>query len=245
MSRLPAASRAVVRAALATRKFVGKPKEVRVLSLPSSAVPTLVLVGVGKRSELHRRRLDLCVRAGTMALKGERARDVVMALSDVVPGKGRRDAVLERAAQQVVENMALAKYEFRRYKTGTSEKELQFFRSLSLLVEPEELAAVKRGAQAGSILADSLTMCRDLANTPGGEMTPKALAAAAVQAGKAHGFRVTVMGEAQMKRLGMGAILGVSRGSKEEAQFIVMEYAGGRKPVNATAPLPSLVRRDV
>lgn len=237
VSRLPAASRAVVRAALATRKFSGKPKEVRVLSLPSSTVPTLVLVGVGKRSELHRRRLDLCIRSGTMALKGERARDVVMALGDVVPGKGRRDAVLERAAQQVVENVTLAKYEFRRYKTGAAERETPILRSLSLMVEPNELAVAKHGARTGEIVADALTHCRDLANTPGGEMTPKTLAAAAVHAGKEHGFHVTTMGEAQMKRLGMGAILGVSRGSKEEAQFIVMDYAGGRKPVNATAPL--------
>jgi leucyl aminopeptidase len=237
VSRLPAASRAVVRAALRARKFSGKAKEVRVIALPSATVPVVVLVGVGKRSELHRRRLDLCVRAGTMALKAERVRDAVLVLDDVVSGSARRDAVLERLAQQVVENVSLAKYAFRRYKSGSADRETPTLRSLTLLVEVKEVAAVKRGAQTGGIIADALTLCRDLANTPGREMTPKTLAAAAQQAGKSTGFRVSILGEAQMKRLGMGAILGVSSGSKEEAQFIIMEYAGGRKPVNAKAPL--------
>ncbi|MDH3466031.1 MAG: leucyl aminopeptidase, partial [Gammaproteobacteria bacterium] len=44
-----------------------------------------------------------------------------------------------------------------------------------------------------------------------------------------HGLKVSVLDETQMKKLGMGSLLSVSRGSREPAKLIVMEYQGGRK----------------
>jgi len=52
-------------------------------------------------------------------------------------------------------------------------------------------------------------------------------------AGRRFGFRCTVLDPAAQRRLGMNALLGVARGSREPSQFIVLEYKGpgGKKPL--------------
>jgi leucyl aminopeptidase len=42
------------------------------------------------------------------------------------------------------------------------------------------------------------------------------------------GVKVTVLGEAEMKKLGMGALLGVGQGSERESQLVVMHWQGAR-----------------
>jgi leucyl aminopeptidase len=66
---------------------------------------------------------------------------------------------------------------------------------------------------------------RDLENRPANLCTPTALAKAAQQLGGRGGrLRVKVLDQRAMQRLGMGALLGVARGSTEPARFIVLEY---------------------
>ena len=43
------------------------------------------------------------------------------------------------------------------------------------------------------------------------------------------GVKVEVLGEAEMKKLGMGALLGVGQGSERESQLVVMQWNGARK----------------
>ncbi len=48
------------------------------------------------------------------------------------------------------------------------------------------------------------------------------------------GVKVEVLGEAQMKKLGMGSLLGVGYGSQHQSQLVVMRWMGGKtgdKPV--------------
>src|SRR5438045_2839168 len=56
---------------------------------------------------------------------------------------------------------------------------------------------------------------------------PAHLAEQARKVAATHGFRVTVLDKAQIKKEGMGALLAVAQGSAEEPRFIVLEYQGG------------------
>jgi leucyl aminopeptidase len=42
-------------------------------------------------------------------------------------------------------------------------------------------------------------------------------------------LQVDVLGESDMKKLGMGSFLAVSHGSDQEGKLIVMNYKGGKK----------------
>ncbi len=89
-------------------------------------------------------------------------------------------------------------------------------------VSTEAVVGIKRG----EIIGAEINSCRSLANMPGGDMTPKKLAAAAKASAKNTDITVKVLGEKEMEKLGMGAVLGIGRGSNEESQFIIMEYKG-------------------
>ncbi len=78
----------------------------------------------------------------------------------------------------------------------------------------------------GALIGREVNYARELANTPGGLMTPADVAQAALKQGKEANFLTTVLSEKEMKKLGMGGILGVSSGSIEKPKFVVMEYWG-------------------
>jgi leucyl aminopeptidase len=82
------------------------------------------------------------------------------------------------------------------------------------------------GILRGEQIATEINGCRALSNTPGGDMTPKLLADLARIIAKGTKVKVEVLGKKEMEKEGMGAVLGMAKGSDEEPQFIVMEYHG-------------------
>jgi leucyl aminopeptidase len=83
---------------------------------------------------------------------------------------------------------------------------------------------MKRGAERGRIIGDSVNFTRDLANEPGAYMTPSDLAERARGIANEFGLSVDVLDEARMEQEGMGALLSVSHGSEEEAKLIILKY---------------------
>jgi leucyl aminopeptidase len=59
-------------------------------------------------------------------------------------------------------------------------------------------------------------------------MTPKVLAKAAKDAVKGLPVSVKVLGKKEITKEGMGAVLGVAKGSSEDPAFIIMEYKGSK-----------------
>ena len=80
-----------------------------------------------------------------------------------------------------------------------------------------------------------MSLARDLGNTAANVCTPTYLGKEAKKLEKAFpSIKTKLLNEAQMDKLGMGALLSVSAGSAEPAQLICMEYKGAAatsKPV--------------
>ncbi|MCW8910684.1 MAG: leucyl aminopeptidase, partial [Gammaproteobacteria bacterium] len=75
-----------------------------------------------------------------------------------------------------------------------------------------------------------MTLAKDLANLPGNICTPSYLAEQAKALGKTYrDLKVEILEESDMEELKMGSFLSVSRGSRQPAKLITMEYAGGDK----------------
>jgi len=118
-----------------------------------------------------------------------------------------------------------ANYEFTLYKTLPKE-------GFSLIKEVFILGTDKNIQKAilkGNIIADEVNKTRSLANIPGGDMTPSVLAQRAQEAVKDLPVTVKILGEKEMSKQKMEAILSTGRGSDEESKFIIMEYFGGAK----------------
>ena len=84
------------------------------------------------------------------------------------------------------------------------------------------------------IICSGVNFARRLGDTPGNLMTPALLAEQAQKKAKGLPLRVTVWNKEKIKKEKMGGLIGVSKGSREEPRFIIMEYKGAKeakKPV--------------
>lgn len=121
------------------------------------------------------------------------------------------------------ENVLLANFEFTTFKTKPKEG---FATVEEVVFIQKKTKATEDALKKGQIIAEEVNKTRELANTPGGDMTPKGLAQAAKLAAKSLPITVTTLTTAQMQKLGMGALLGVGKGSTYPPTFTIMEYKG-------------------
>jgi len=82
-------------------------------------------------------------------------------------------------------------------------------------------------------IADGVFLTRDLVSEPANILYPETLAKRAKEL-TALGVKVEILTETQMKKLGMGALLGVGQGSARESRMVVMQWngaAGKNQPI--------------
>jgi leucyl aminopeptidase len=209
-----------IRALLSGGDLKGKLNQMAVL-YPRGAIEAsrVLVVGVGKAQDLT---LDKVRQAAGTAAK--KARELgARSIAAIAMGAGGGGLDPKAAAQATVEGIALSLYEFRVHKstpaeTGTVE-------SVTLVeADAAKLPAVQEGARAGRILADATNFTRDLVNQPSNHMTPHMLAQAARDMATKNGLGCEVFDVEQIAGLGMGAMMGVTRGSDEPPQFILLEH---------------------
>ena len=203
----------------------GKPGEILTVNhLPEGKIERLILVGLGKKDELTASSYRKALVAAANALKGTAARHAASTLHEAEV----KEKPLEWKIRQSVETLENALY---RYTHTKSEKELgkpPRLEKLQFLFDPEtDVSAVETSLKQARAIANGMNLARDLGNLPGNICTPTYLAEQAEKLGKQHKkLKVKILGEAELEELGMGSFLSVSKGSREPAKLIVMEYHG-------------------
>ena len=182
---------------------------------------TKLYLGYGKRKPLTRRVFVLQMRKVVALAKQHKIKTIALRYADI---KALAPAGMQEHDIGTVAGSAfvMAGYEHRSYKSKPKEG----WADVEVVAITATPQAGKEGFWRGHIIATEVNACRELANTPGGDMTPGALAAAARAAAKGTKATVKVLGRKEMKKLGMGAVLGMARGSAEEPKFIIVEYWG-------------------
>ena len=129
------------------------------------------------------------------------------------------------AMSQISENLLLANYTFTTYKSKPKKTAVSEVTILGNFTK-EGLAGLKRGIVVG----ESANLTRDVANTPGRDMTPQLLGEQAKAILKGTSATVRILNEKEIEKLGMGGILGVGQGACDKPRFIIIEYWGSKKP---------------
>ena len=216
--------------------FTGKKNEITVLYAQGRSLPgRVVLVGLGKRESFT---LETARQvAGTAA--GKLQRLGVERASTVLHGAGAGGLDIAAAAQALAEGSLLACYRFDEYCTAKGdEARSRHLKSLTIVeFDRTRLSSVRQGVRAGRHIAEATCLARDLANQPGNRATPTYLAGVARRLARQCGLQCRILDESAMKKLGMGAVLGVSQGSRQPARFIILEHGrpGGGKRSTARA----------
>lgn len=209
---------AAVQSLIDAQVFAGKAKESCFLPTPAGPFAGILMIGLGKEpaSEALRRA------AGDAASTLAKHRIEALAV-DAASLRGRFEPVLE--------GIAFAQYRFDRYKHRPEDTPAPaVVRQATILSHsPEAEAAAKHAA----ILIESTQWARDLANRSSDDLTPAVLADEAAAMAKGLGCKATVIDDEEMEDLGMGALLGVGRGSARPPRLVILEY----RPAGATKTL--------
>ena len=84
-------------------------------------------------------------------------------------------------------------------------------------------------------LAEGVEFTRRLVTEPGNVIHPESFVAACRERFAGTGIEITVLGEEDMRALGMGALLGVAQGSIRQPQILALKWNGGAAGEKPTA----------
>ena len=191
--------------------------------LPGIAAERVLLVGLGKSSELNSKTISEILRATFSALSSTAAKDAALYLIDEGVGK---DAawVLKQAV------FSAAEQAFRADSMKSKPAKAAVLKSITFATQDKPAAALKTALDQAAATARGMALTKELGNLPGNICTPTYLAAQALALGKAHkSIKTTVLEEKDMQKLGMGSFLSVTRGSEQPAKLITLEYSGAAK----------------
>jgi leucyl aminopeptidase len=201
-------------------RFEGKKDQTLTLIAPSGmGISRLVLIGVGKAKEIDDLKMQGFggVAVAQLQSSGEAGAEIAV---DVLP-----DSPLSpgEAAANIAFGARLRSYRFDKYRTKEKKEEKPSLRKLSILVE--DLTVARKAYQPLDSVAQGVEFTRDLVSEPANIIYPESLAEKAKELTEL-GVEVEILGEKEMKKLGMGALLGVGQGSKRDSQLVIMRWNG-------------------
>ncbi len=144
-------------------------------------------------------------------------------IATVLHGAGAGGIDAGRSAEAITEGAVLGLYTFARYKKPEYEDVGEM---LIVVPKEDEAAALESAVHRGRVVAEAANAARDMVNEPANYMTPGQMAEAAREMARRHALEFKVLEVEDMEAMGMGALLGVARGSIERPRLIVLSYKG-------------------
>ena len=217
--------------ALKNSRFSGKKGELLEILAPAGLEVSGVLVfGLGEPSELSQ--IDAENLGGSLVkkLNSSGVQNVTVVL-DNIKSAGITAA---DAAAAIAFGAKLGSYRFRKYKTDTDDSAEPTLARMTLACKGS--AAVRKAFADLDALAEGVFLTRDLVSEPANELYPESFADRCKDL-TSLGIKVEILDEAKMKRLGMGALLGVGQGSRRESRMVVMKWNGDTRKNASKKPL--------
>ncbi len=191
------------------------------------AAEKVLLVGLGKNKDFNLNRLrEISQKIIKKCMKMHNARKVI----SVLHGAGIGGFDPEQSARMIAEGTLIGAYSFDKYKTEKQSKKVEDFVIVDMV--EENCKKAKTGAKRGKIIATAVNFARNLSNEQPAYATPSKLAEIAQSL---KDIDVKVYDKDEIEKMGMGAFLGVARGSSQEPKFIHMRYKSSKVPQRKVA----------
>ncbi len=188
------------------------------LAPPSAAVDRLLVVGLG---DLDKLKAGDWLNLGGAAFGGLRKGKGATILLERPDG----EPVGADEAAEFALGAALRAYSFDKYKGEDDDNPGAAVATLTIAVE--DAARVRKAWTGRLAVAEGVHLARDVVNEPANVLGPVEFADR-IKALEAHGLAVEVLTEKDLRKLGMGAYLGVSQGSPRPPRLVVMRWDGGK-----------------
>jgi leucyl aminopeptidase len=195
-------------------------------NLPGIRADRVLLIGCGKEADMNATIFIKTIGHMSGALENCGASEAHTYITDI-PVKGRD---VEWKVRQTVLKMNYCRYRFEQLKSNNSVKKKTLGKLIMNVPGKRDLIAGESAIEQGIAISDGISIARDLGNLPSNICTPSYIAkqAKALVKGQKN-LTVTVLEEADMRKLKMGSLLSVSAGSRQPAKLITLQYKGGNK----------------
>ena len=201
----------------------GKNSETLLINVvPDSNLQRVLIVGLGDADKISPKLYRKALAAAAKVVKSLSVTTVACALAEVE----LKNTDWKWKTRQIVEVFNDAVYQYSQTKsikpTAITLQKVQ-------INVPEELKAhAEQGLAQGIAIAQAVDSAKLMADLPGNICTPSYLAHQAIKiAGRFSNMAVDILEESDMEKLGMGSLLSVSRGSRQPAKLICLNYRGG------------------
>ena len=147
-------------------------------------------------------------------------------IATIAHGAGIAGLDARAAGQAVAEGCILGLYRFRNYLTQNEDSTSDIDDIRIVELDSAKLADLEAGVDRGRLMAESAILARDMVNEPANVLTPTRMAEIAGEVAEEEGLQIEVLDRPDMEEMGMGAFLGVARGSDQPPKLIVLKYVG-------------------
>lgn len=230
---LPEETRKLLAELKESGELKGKAFERTLIHHPAGlAAQKLLVVGAGKKDKFKTFQLGRLAGAAVRYLRTRGVREMAW-LTD-----GETSAV---QVQTVVEGAILADYDSDPYRTERNGD----FHIDSFVIAGETLNApdqLNAAIERGRVIAEAANFTRTLVNEPSNRMTPSILAQQAREMAARMGLEFEELAEEELRKLKMGALLGVAQGSDQPPRLLVLRYLPPDAP---ESPVIGLVGKGI
>jgi leucyl aminopeptidase len=151
-------------------------------------------------------------------------------IATILHGTGIGGIELEASAEAIAEGALLGLYSFTKYKKPEYEDIEEI---LVVIKEGDKVPILEVAIGKGKLVAEATNLARDMGNEPANYMTPSQMAEIAKEIASKHDLEFRVFDREGMEAMGMGALLGVARGSNQPPKLITLAYRGDERSEKA------------
>jgi len=214
-------------------RFSGKKDETLAVVAPAGLpVSRILLVGLGKAGSVDERQLEALGGTIVSALNAAGENEATVLLDEAALGVESLGG--GKAAARLALGARLRAYRFDKYRTKQKPEQKPTLERLT--IGTDSAPAAKRAFQPLDRVAEGVFLTRDLVSEPANIVYPETLAEQA-RSLEELGVEVEIFDEKKMRKLGMGALLGVGQGSARPPRLVVMQWQGAPKGEKDAAPL--------
>ncbi len=193
-----------------------KGKTVQIVGPVGTKTPRIIAVGAGKIDGFDAEKFA-AAQTKSLLMSGESTLIFHLDGFDLSPSDAARAGL----------GAVLAAYRFDKYRTKLAKDKKPSIKAVKIAIENPAKARKSWNNFYGPV-SEGTVLARDLVMEPSNMLTPVSYANR-IKKMSALGLKVKVLGEPEMKKLGMNALLGVGQGSKRPSRMVVMQWNGGKK----------------
>lgn len=206
--------RALAEGAAAANRFVGEAGALLELFTADGDVRRIVLLGIGSGDEPDWEKAGGAITARFLASGVEQV---------AVDLTGLPSAPAAKSVARFAAAAAQRGWQYNRYRTKLPEKSKPTLQQVVIAAGP---GGTEEEWSKQAAVTEGLSLTKMLVTEPPNIIYPESFVERVRADVDGLGLDLTVLGEAEMRELGMGALLGVSQGSVRDAQLLVLHWRG-------------------